>query len=180
MAGRLAHRDRARSSFALDEACRVVYALRRRWRDGTGAASPCANIGAAGHGCASSANPSGAVLTASGFAGASAATDALVLSASNFPGPGMFLQADSISATPASFGDGHMCVGVGVLRLRVVFSRTGVASYPSGLNAISVHTAGAINSGDIKHYHCWYRDGVPFCNVNTFNLTQGVSVTWAP
>ena len=35
-----------------------------------------------------------------------------------------------------------------------------------------------VNPGDTKHYQCWYRDIPPFCTSATFNLSQGLSITW--
>ncbi len=34
--------------------------------------------------------------------------------------------------------------------------------------------------GDLKHYQCWYRDAATFCTTSTFNLSNGLSLTWGP
>jgi hypothetical protein len=35
--------------------------------------------------------------------------------------------------------------------------------------------------GCIRTYQCWYRNADPlFCTASTFNLTNGVEVTWIP
>jgi hypothetical protein len=149
--------------------------------DGTGAPCPCGNTGTAGHGCASTAFPGGAILTATGFAGASAGTDTLVLTATDIPGPGLFFQSNGLAVTPIAFGDGLLCASVGIIRLGVVFPVAGSASYPGGLTPSPVHIAGGpISAGDLKHYQCWYRSVPGLCSASNYDLTQGLSITWSP
>lgn len=148
--------------------------------DGTGAACPCGNTGATGHGCASAAFAGGAVLSISGVAGASAGTDTLVLTATDIPGPGLFFQSNGLTPSPVPFGDGQLCAGVGILRLGVVFPTAGVASYPGGLTPNPIHVQGLANNGDTKHYQCWYRSVPGLCSANNFDLTQGVTLVWGP
>jgi hypothetical protein len=139
----------------------------------------CGNNGAAGRGCANSSFPNGAVLTVSGAA--SIAADTLALTASDVPGPGLFFQANGVVQNPITFGDGMLCAAAGIIRLGVVFPTAGVATYPGGLTPGPISVGGApISAGDLKHYQCWYRDAAPFCATETFNLTQGLSLTWAP
>lgn len=146
--------------------------------DGTQAACPCANTGAIGRGCASSAFVGGAVLTRLGNAGASLATDTLILRATDIPGPGLFFQSNSLAGSPIAFGDGQLCAAVGIVRLGVVFPVGGVADYPGGLTPAPIHVSGVVNAGDVKHYQCWYRSVPGLCNPSNFNLTQGLSITW--
>ncbi|MBL8857156.1 MAG: hypothetical protein JNL28_01445 [Planctomycetes bacterium] len=148
--------------------------------DGTGAPCPCANTGAVGHGCASSAFAGGAILTSSGTAGASAGTDTLVLTATDIPGPGLFFQSNSLLAAPANFGDGHLCAAVGIVRLGVVFPTSGVASYPGGLTPNPIHIQGGTANGQTKYYQCWYRSVPGLCGPNNYDLTQGLSLSWGP
>jgi hypothetical protein len=151
--------------------------------DGSGTACPCGNSGLAGNGCANSSFVSGAHLTATGNAGASAGTDTLVLTASNITGPGLFFQGTGTAAGGAGFpfGDGLLCVSAGIIRMGIVFPTGNSASYPGGLTPAPIHVAGApIAAGDLRHYQCWYRDAVAFCAPDTFNLTQGLSVTFGP
>jgi hypothetical protein len=139
----------------------------------------CGNNGAAGHGCANSGFAAGGLLSNSGIA--SIGSDTLVLTASSITGPGLFFQANGVLASPATFGDGMLCAAVGILRMGVVFPTGGSASYPGGLTPNPIHIAGApINAGDTKHYQCWYRDAIAFCTASTFNLTQGLTLQWAP
>jgi hypothetical protein len=37
-----------------------------------------------------------------------------------------------------------------------------------------------ILAADVKHYQCWYRDAAALCAAATFNLTQGLTLTWSP
>jgi len=150
--------------------------------DGTGTACPCANSGAAGHGCANSTFPLGAQLVTSGVAGASNATDTLVITATNIPGPGLFFQGTGNFAGGAGlvFGDGLLCSGGTITRLGVVFPTVNSASVPGGSNPNPIHVTAGTASGDVRNYQCWYRDAAAFCSVSTFNLTQSVSLTWGP
>lgn len=138
----------------------------------------CGNNGAPGRGCANSSFPGGASLTNSGTA--SVAADTLSLTASDISGPGLFFQANGISGS-IMFGDGMLCASAGILRMGVVFPTAGVASYPGGLTPNPITVAGGpISAGDIKHYQCWYRDAITFCTAATFNLSQGITLTWGP
>lgn len=150
----------------------------------TGACLACGNLGAPGNGCANQSFPAGAHLAASGVAGASIATDTLVLTATNIPGPGLFFQSNGINSINP-FGDGMLCASVSIIRMGVVFpgppSPANTAAYPGGSTPAPIHIAGGpIASGDLKHYQCWYRDAAAFCSPSTFNLTQGISLTWGP
>jgi hypothetical protein len=151
--------------------------------DGSGTACPCGNNGIPGNGCANSTFATGAQLTAFGNAGASAGTDTLVLTATNVSGPGLFFQGTGPAAGGAGFpfGDGLLCVSAGIIRMGIVFPTGNAASYPGGLTPAPIHLAGApIAAGDVRHYQCWYRDSAPFCAPETFNLTQGLTLTWGP
>jgi hypothetical protein len=150
--------------------------------DGSGAACPCGNSGLPAKGCANSSSASGAWLSMSGIAGASAGTDTLVLTAHDVTGPGLFFQGTGQQAGGAGvpFGDGLLCAGGSLTRFGVVFPTGVSASYPGGLTPSPIHIAGGTTAGDVRHYQCWYRDAVPFCSAATFNLTQGLTLTWIP
>jgi hypothetical protein len=78
------------------------------------------------------------------------------------------------------FGDGLRCVQGTVIRLGTKVNAAGGSSYPvSGDQSISVR--GAITqSGSGRYYQVWYRNAAAFCTASTFNLTNGVQVTWTP
>jgi hypothetical protein len=124
----------------------------------------------------------GARIAASGNAGTSIPTDTLVLTASNIPGPGLFFQGTGQfgGGLGLAFGDGLLCAGGTITRLGVVFPTGNSASYPGGLTPSPIHVAGSVSSGDVRHYQCWYRDAAAFCTSATFNLTQGLTLTFGP
>ena len=144
--------------------------------DGSGAACPCGNAGAAGHGCASSVDPSGARLSASGTA--SVAADTLVLAASGMPNSScLYFQGTSASQVP--FGDGIRCAGGSVVRLGTRANAGGASQYPGpGQEPVSVR--GAVAPGDARVYQAWYRNAAAFCTASTFNLSNAYALTWAP
>ncbi len=150
--------------------------------DGSAAGCPCGNVGAAGFGCANFVFAPGARIAASGNAGTSIPTDTLVLTASNIPGPGLFFQGTGQfgGGLGLAFGDGLLCAGGTITRLGVVFPTGNSASYPGGLTPSPIHVAGSVSSGDVRHYQCWYRDANAFCTSATFNLTQGLTLTFGP
>lgn len=156
--------------------------------DGSGVGTSClacGNNGAPNNGCANSSFAAGGHLASSGMAGASAGTDTLKLTATNVTGPGLFFQATGLSGSPIAFGDGELCASQGIIRLGVVFpgspSPANTAVYPGGLTPNPIHIGGGpLVAGDVRHYQCWYRDAIAFCTGATFNLTNGVTLTWGP
>jgi choice-of-anchor B domain-containing protein len=146
--------------------------------DGTASACPCGNFGASGAGCASSGGIGG-TLGASGTP--SVAADTLVLSAGSLPPTAsvLFFQGTTQvnGGLGAAFGDGLSCAGGMVVRLATRFASSGSASYPeAGDAAISVK--GTVPAGASRAYQAWYRNTAPFCTTSTFNLTNGVAVSW--
>ena len=76
-----------------------------------------------------------------------------------------------------SFGDGLRCVGGGVVRLEVAFADPGGVSFTT----VGIASKGGVQAGDVKRYQLWYRSpGLTSACGNTFNLTNGVEVWWAP
>jgi hypothetical protein len=144
------------------------------------------NPGAPGQGCANSGFPGGAVLTATGNA-VDNVNDTLVLTCSSMTGPGLFIQSNGLVGPILNFNDGNLCAASGIIRMGVVFPTGGVASYPGGLTPNPIHIAGApvllggTPTPETKHYQCWYRDiTVGFCNVEGYNLSNGLALVWAP
>lgn len=154
--------------------------------DGTGTACPCANNGGTGRGCANSVNPAGGELTASGIA--SLANDTWVLSGSGVPnGPGLYFQGPNQLGGGAGvlFGDGLRCIGGSpVIRLGIVSATGNASTYPSGVvppNNVRISVKGFAVAGTALNYQLWYRDSdTQFCNPQVFNLTNALTVTWAP
>jgi hypothetical protein len=148
--------------------------------DGSGTACPCGNDAPAGSGvgCLNSLG-NGAALAASGNASISA--DTLSLDGSGMPNSSaLYFQGTMrvAAGAGAAFGDGLRCAGGTVIRLGTKTNVNGSSSYPSGSTPISVKGADA--AGNVRQYQCWYRNAAAFCTPSTFNLTNGVEVTWAP
>jgi hypothetical protein len=148
--------------------------------DGTATACPCANAGAAGNGCANSLNAAGANVTASGLA--SVASDSFALQGSGMPNaPALYFTgtAQTSGGLGTAFGDGLRCVGGTVIRLGTKTNVNGASSYPeAGDLSISVATGAA--AGNVRHAQVWYRNAAAFCTPDGWNLSNGISWTWAP
>jgi hypothetical protein len=148
--------------------------------DGSGTACPCGNSGTAGNGCASSVNAVGANLASSGSA--SIANDTFVLTGSGMPSSSaLYFQgtAQTASGAGAVFGDGLRCAGGTVTRLGTKTNIGGTSSYPQAGN-LSISVKGGNAAGNVRDYQCWYRNAAAFCTPSTFNLTNGMEITWAP
>ncbi len=149
--------------------------------DGTSAACACGNFGASGHGCGSSFAPSGASLGGSGAASVSA--DTVTLSASGLSSSVVTLfqgTAQQAFGLGVLFGDGLRCAGGSVLRLKAAFAGGGAVSFPlPGDPPLSI--AGLIPAGGgVRTYQVWYRNAAAFCTSSTFNLTNGLILSWQP
>jgi len=150
--------------------------------DGSGAACPCGNAGAVGRGCENSFGTGGGLLLATGSARTS--NDTLTLSASGLTpaGAALFFQGDTALANGQGtvFGDGLRCAGGDVKRLAVVPVNGGSAGLGPATGT-SLSAAGSIPAeGAVRTYQVWYRNAAPFCTAASFNLTNGVRVTWIP
>jgi hypothetical protein len=159
------------------QACAVCACTTSCAGDGTGAACPCGNTGAPGHGCASSVNPAGGLLSASGSS--SLPNDTVVLAGSGMPdAPVLYFQGTSLLSPPAAFGDGLRCAGGTVLRLGTKSNVGGASQFPAaGDPAVSVR--GLIGAPGAREYQAWYRNVAPFCTPAGFNLTNSVSIVWS-
>jgi hypothetical protein len=147
--------------------------------DGSGTACPCGNFGAPGNGCANSLSPAGAHLAATGTPSLAADTLALVGTGMG-NGAALFFQGTTQvnGGAGAVFGDGLRCVGGTVVRLGTEANSGGASQYPTGSNP-PVSVRGMITAaGSVRHYQCWYRNAAAFCTSDTFNLTNGLTVTW--
>ncbi len=144
-----------------------------------GTGCPCGNDGSGGAGCANSAVPTGALLSATGTP--SVASDSLFLTSTDMTGSvAVFFQG--ASQIPASVvDDGLGCVGGPIVRLGTKVVGGGAAFFPDvGDPLVSVR--GAIPpAGGTFYYQCFYRNAVAaFCPPATSNRTNGLQITWAP
>ena len=147
--------------------------------DGSSTPCPCANNGAAGHGCANSAFSAGAELAGSGIA--SVALDTVRFDAGGLTGSAcVFFQGDAQTA-PVAIEDGLGCVTGSIVRLGTEAIGGNASVYPD-LGDPSVSVRGGIGSaGGTFYYQCFYRNALAtFCPPGTSNRTNGVAVTWVP
>ncbi len=138
---------------------------------------PCANFGAAGRGCANSANAAGALLAAAG----AQVPDTVVLTASGMPATSscIFLQGDALTDTV--FGDGVNCVGGSLIRLRTKTASAGSASFPDSTDTVTLSARGGVTPGTatLRFYSTYYRNAsTAFCPPATFNVTNGWRILW--
>jgi len=146
--------------------------------DGTGTPCPCGNAGAPGNGCASSLNANGANLAASGSS--SLAFDTLVLTGTGMPNSSaLYFQGTSQAGGGSGvvFGDGLRCAAGSIVRLKTVMNVAGASQYPEAGDP-SVSLRGMVGAPGTRTYQVWYRNAAAFCNAETFNLSNGVQVTW--
>jgi len=148
--------------------------------DGSGTACPCGNTGGADGGCANTVSFGGGKLVAAGSA--SIAIDTLVLRGTRMPNSSAlyFQGTDRIAGGAGQvFGDGLRCVTGGVQRLGTKLNFAGASQFPEGVDPrISIRGAVTV-PGSTRHYQAWYRNAASFCTPSTFNLTNGVTVTWS-
>jgi hypothetical protein len=78
----------------------------------------------------------------------------------------------------AQFGDGKRCVGGSITRLGTKINSNGGSQYP-GAAQPTISVRGMDSPGAVRDYQVWYRNAAPgFCTPSTFNLTNGLNVTW--
>ncbi len=146
--------------------------------DGSGTACPCGNFGVAGNGCANSLNASGARLFGAGAASLSA--DTLSFVGSSMPNSSaLYFQGTTQTSGGAGsvFGDGLRCAGGTVMRLGTKTNIAGSSSYPTGGDP-TVSVRGGVATPGTRTYQVWYRNAASFCTVDTFNLSNGLSIVW--
>jgi hypothetical protein len=144
---------------------------------------PCSNPGDAGHGCAGSSNPLGAILSTTGTASLSADTVAMT-SANERPNSlTVFLQGTT-QQTGTTFGMGVLCTAGLTLRLFTVNSDgTGTAVTPASpsFHVQSASLGDTITAGSSRFYQAFYRDPVVVNGcpaTSTFNVSQGQAIVW--
>ncbi len=149
--------------------------------DGTATACPCANSSAFGanEGCLNSLGLGGK-LVATGSA--SLGNDTLLLQGTQMPdSSALYFQgtAQQSAGAGAVFGDGLRCAAGSITRLGTKTNAGGASAFPTGGDqAVSVR--GVVLGAGTREYQVWYRNAAAFCTVSTFNLTNGLQVSWAP
>ncbi|MBK7876861.1 MAG: hypothetical protein IPJ77_14140 [Planctomycetes bacterium] len=145
---------------------------------GTVGPCPCGNVGAPGHGCAHSASTFGAMLTA---APATSAGE-VVLHGYGMPATStcIYFKGDQRATPGVTFGDGVRCVDGALIRIGMKTNVAGGSQYPSNAieDPLSVRSQTPLGSGLVAHYQVYFRNSAAFCTPDTFNATNGYSVTW--
>jgi hypothetical protein len=154
--------------------------------DGSSVHCPCSNdaVPGQGRGCLNSLGDA-ARLTDAGEASLSGDTVVLSSSGETPSAPSMFLQG-STQTSPASFGDGLLCVGGILKRLYVRTASAGVVSAPHGgdlsISARSAALGDAIAVGSTRFYQVYYRDtSASFCPPPTgsgWNVSSAIAILW--
>lgn len=149
--------------------------------DGTSTPCPCGNSSAVGanEGCLNSFGTGGR-LRLSGVA--RIGDDTLHLNGSGMPSSSaLYFQGTTQVAggLGSVFGDGLRCAGGAVIRLGTKINVAGLSSYPSGADQ-SISVRGVVAAGDTRTYQIWYRNAAAFCSTDTFNVSNGAQVSWAP
>lgn len=142
---------------------------------------PCGNNSATADaaGCLNSLGTGGKLR---GMGVASISADSLVLQGSAMANSSVLYFQGTIQqngGNGAVFGDGLRCAGGVVVRLGTTTNVGGSSTYPFGA-APSVSVKGGVVAPGSRTYQAWYRNAAAFCTISTFNLTNGLAVTWNP
>ncbi len=141
---------------------------------------PCSNNSNSYSGCGNSVSAVGAGLVNAGLAQVSA--DQARLDVTGMPASTvcLFFQGTSHASPALAFGDGLRCATGSIVRLGTVGAVNGIASYP-GPNDPALHVTGNIPvAGGVRTYQAWYRNSAAYCTSATFNLSNGLEVSWTP
>lgn len=149
--------------------------------DGMDGSCPCGNVGAAGRGCPSSFDTQGARLAATGTA--SLTGDTLAIQASGVSQAVVTFFASTTrhgTGWHAPFGDGRRCVVGNIVRARSSPDAAGAAQVPIlGGPTLGQHFNVTLIS-PTRYVQALYRNSAAFCTNATYNLTNGLIVTWRP
>ena len=63
--------------------------------------------------------------------------------------------------------------------LRTVTNSGGASQVPEPGDP-SISATGAVSASGTRTYQIWYRNAAAFCTSQTFNLSNGLELTWAP
>lgn len=149
--------------------------------DGSGTTCPCSNNSQPGEeqGCLNTTGKGG-LLALAGTA--SISNDTATLEAEKMPNSSALFFQGTIRVNGGAgnvLGDGLVCAGGAAIRLATKTNVNGRSQFPTGNDPL-LHVRGAVPAGATRTYQVWYRDPTNFCTASTFNLTNGVEVTWLP
>ncbi len=159
--------------------------------DGSSASGPCpcGNISAPSTGGCLNSLGSPGVLTAFGMgalpgvASDISGNNRMTLAGSGMPNA-MCVYFQGSPVSPVLFGDGVRCVNNPFqVQLGTRLNVAG-ASFVGGSPGPAISLQGALNTPlpapVTRAYQCWYRNAAAFCTPATFNMTNGVLITWMP
>ncbi|MBL8859170.1 MAG: hypothetical protein JNL28_11730 [Planctomycetes bacterium] len=153
--------------------------------NGGGTLCPCSPTpvahSVASNGCANSNFSGGANLRAEGTA--SVAADTLKIRGTGMPnGSCLYFQGTARQNAGAglAFGDGLLCAGGTIIRLGIQFNTAGSSSVPAGAGPTLSALGLVPPAGGTRTYQVWYRDAASYCTAATFNLSNGVEISWQP
>ncbi|MFO1009478.1 MAG: hypothetical protein U1F29_05390 [Planctomycetota bacterium] len=149
--------------------------------DGLGAPCPCSNTSPVGHGegCTNSMGVGG-FLRVDGWS--SFAHESAALVATQLPNStALFLQgtAQVPGGLGAPLGDGLLCLGGALVRLATKANAGNAARFPEAGDP-TLSARGGVSVGATYTYQVWYRNAAAFCTSATYNLSNGVELTWVP
>jgi len=148
----------------------------------TPTACPCGNAGNPGRGCASSFSSQGAVIYSTGRSSVSSDSVGLRVEGASPSFVTLFQGTTQVNGgAGVLFGDGRRCAGGSVTRIVLRIANGGTLAYPSLVGDQPVSVVGQVPAGATRTYQGWYRDSqLSYCMSETFNLTNGMSLTWTP
>ncbi|MCY2961360.1 MAG: hypothetical protein NTY35_14450 [Planctomycetota bacterium] len=159
----------------IPDECEQIYGRYCTCEAGLG---PCGND-SPGTGCR---NSTGVGATLDGVGTTSVTTDDLQMSAASMPAGTSTLFFGGPNQTQTPFGDGLRCVASPTYRLELkTASATGTATYGPGIGAdLCTNFSQCMAAGSTFNFQVWYRNAAMYCTSATFNLTNGVTVTYTP
>jgi len=123
-------------------------------------------------------NAAGASLASTGFPSTTQDTFALVVSGVPPTSSCTFFQG-TVAGASAVFGDGLRCTAGSVRRLKAVSASGGQAVYPRPGDSLITVQGSIPSGGATREYQVAYRNSAVFCTTSTFNISNGLLVTWA-
>jgi hypothetical protein len=123
--------------------------------------------------------PAGARLIGTGFA--SVTDDDFVLEGSGMPDSSASYFQGTLQTNGGAgsvFGDGKRCASGTVTRLGSKQNVGSTSRYPEPADPSISQNSGIVNVPATRTYQVWYRNAASYCNPETFNLSNGLSVLW--
>jgi hypothetical protein len=149
--------------------------------DGIQLSCPCGNVGDPGRGCANSFDARGALIQAGGTPSVSA--DTLTITASEVSPAFVTFFSSPVPGHQgglAEFGDGVRCIASSITRIQGGWPVNGVTTIPLAGGAPVSTQMLVLAPGDRRCIQALYRDAPSFCTPATFNVSNGLMLTWRP